>query len=140
MGSFRRITLSQSQPSQEPSLLEELFPEEVRKDGDQDSKSYDHIQKVPRLPLPEVDDLLEGFEQEPDRETSQPRRVTKAAVANAFRQQQIAVLSLEAGSKSLVESDFRRIAPKGKHIDDWTGPGDILRSELEKTGVSGRFL
>ena len=129
---FRRVYLPESQPSQKPSLFEELFPEEVRRDGDQDTKSYDHTQEVPRLPLPEVDDFLDGFEHDTNRETSKPHRVTKAAAANAFRQQQVAVLALETGSKSLVESDFRRIAPKGQHIDHWTGPGDILKSELRK--------
>ena len=130
--SFRRINLSVSQPSQETSLFEELFPEEVRKDGDQDTKFYYHAQEVPRLPLPEVDDFLDGFGPKTIRETSKPQRVTKAAAANAFRQEQVAVLSLETGSKSLVESDFRRIAPKGQHIGHWTGPGDILKSEFKK--------
>ena len=138
---FRRVKISQPEPSQNPSLLEELFPEEVRKKGDQGSDSYDYAQKVPRLPLPEVDDTLGRFEHESDRERSQPQSVTKAAAANAFRQQQLAVLSLETSSKSLVESDFRRIAPKGQHIDDWTGPGDILKSELKrKRDTSSRCL
>ena len=138
--SFRRVNLSESQPSQKPSLFEELFPEEVRRDGDQDTKSYDHAQEVPRLPLPEVDDFFDGFEHESYSETSKSQRVTKAAAANAFRQQQVAVLSLETGSKSLVESDFRRLAPKGQHIDHWTGPGDILKSEFRKREIFYTFL
>ena len=129
--SFRRVNLSESQPSRKPSLFEELFPE-VQRDGNQGTKSYDHAQEVPRLPLPEIDDFLDGFEPESNSETSNPQRVTKAAAANAFRQQQVAVLSLETGSKSLVESDFRRVAPKGQHIDHWTGPGDILKSKFRK--------
>ena len=138
---FRRVKISQPEPSQKPSLLEELFPEEVRKEGDQGSDSYDYAQKVPRLPLPEVDDTLGRFEHESDRERSQPQSVTKAAAANAFRQQQLAVLLLETSSKSLIESDFRRIAPKGQHIDDWTGPGDILKSELKRErDISSRCL
>ena len=128
-GSSRRVNVLQSQPPEKPSLLEELFPEEVRKDEDHDFTSYDRLEKVPRLPLPEVDDSLAGSEHESSSERSQPQRKTKAAAANAFRQQQLAVLSLETGSTSLIESDFRRIAPKGQHIDDWTGPGDVLKSE-----------
>ena len=130
-GSSRKIKVSPPQPSQKPSLLEELFPEEVPKDSDQVYRLYDDGQKVPRLPLPEVDEFPEEFENEFDRERSQPQRVTKAAAANALRRQRLAVLSLEMGSKSLVESDFRRIAPKGQHIGDWTGPGDFLKSELK---------
>ena len=122
-------------------MFEELFPEEVRRDDGQNTKSYGHAQEVPRLPLPEVDDFLDGFEPESNRETSEPQRVTKAAAVNAFRQQQVAVLSLETGSESLVESDFRRIAPKGQHINHWTGPGDILKSELkERERKFYRFL
>lgn len=130
--SFRKVKVSLPQRSLKLSLVEELFPEEVPKNSHQNSEVYDDGQKVPRLPLPEVEDFQEDFEHESDRERSQPRRVTKAAATNAFRQQQLAVLSLEEGSKSLIESDFRRIAPKGQHIDDWTGPGDILKSELKR--------
>ena len=137
--SFRKVNVSQPQPSLKLSLLEELFPEEVPKDNNQNFELCDDGQKVPRLPLPEVEDFQEDFEHESDRERSQPRRVTKAAATNAFRQQQLAVLALEEGSKSLIESDFRRIAPKGQHIDDWTGPGDILKSEL-KRHIFARYL
>ena len=126
LSSFKRVRVSQSQ---KPSLLEELFPEEVRKD---ENHSDNHVQKVPRLPLPEVDDFSEGFDHDFDRERAQPRRVTKVAAANAFRQQQLAVLVLDTGSKSLIESDFRRIAPKGQHIDHWTGPGDFLKGGFIK--------
>ena len=133
-GSFKRLRLRASPlpSSKRPSLLEELFPEEAQKDDDRDPKFYDDVQNVPRLPLPDIDNFPEEFDHEPDREKDQPKRMTKVAAANAFRQQQLAVLSLDAGSKSLVESDFRRIAPKGQHIDDWTGPGDILKSGLRK--------
>ena len=139
--SLKRVRASQPPPSQKPSLLEELFPEEDRKDGDRDSKICEDVQMLPRLPLPELDDFFEVFEHESERKRSQPQRVTKAAAENAFRQQQLAVLSLDTGSKSLIESDFRRIAPKGQHIDDWTGPGDILKSELKRMrSVPRNFL
>lgn len=129
LGNFKA---SQPRLSQNPSLLEELFPEEVQKDGVQDPNFLEDTQTMPRLPLPEVDDVSEGYSHESDRERVQPYRVTKIAAANAFRRQQVAVLSLDMGSKSLIESDFRRIAPKGQHIDDWTGPGDILKSGCKK--------
>ena len=121
LSSFKRFKVSQSQ---KPSLLEELFPEEVRKVGDQDDS---YVSKVPRLPLPEVDDFSEGSDHDVNRERAQTQEVTKVAAANAFHQQQLAVLVLGTGSKSLIESDFRRIAPKGQHIGHWTGPGDILK-------------
>ena len=129
--SFKKFRASQPLPLREPSLLEELFPEEIQKDGGRQLKSHDGIRNVPRLPLPEFDDSAGRLNHESDRDRAQPKRVTKVAAANAFRRQQLAVLSLDTGSNSLIESDFRRIAPKGKHIDDWTGPGDILNGRLK---------
>ena len=138
--SLRKSRASQTPLSQKLSLLEELFPEEVQNDGGQDPNLHDDIENVPRLPLPEVDDLSGGSSHESGRERAQPQRVTKVAAAKAFRQQQIAVLSLDMGSKSLIESDFRRIAPKGQHIDDWTGPGDILKSMFKKENRTNKMF
>ena len=138
--SFKRFRPSQPPPSRKLSLLEELFPEEVHRNGGRDSRFHNRTADVPRLPLPEVDDPLERFEHDPDRESVPPKRVSKIAAANAFRQQQLAVLSLGTASKSLVESDFRRIAPKGQHIDNWTGPGDILKSGSTKENIARQML
>ncbi|KAL6718322.1 hypothetical protein ACLMJK_004411 [Lecanora helva] len=110
--------------SQKRSLLAELFPEEtldVEVNGDRKD------QEVPRLPLPEVDVFDEDLEDEFGSSNGRANGITKAAATNAFKQKQLAVLIMQMASKSLVESDFRRIAPKGKHIEDWTGPGDILK-------------
>lgn len=139
-GSFIRFRPSKPPPSQKPSLLEELFPEDVQRDGNRDPRLHDDVQNVPRLPLPEVDDALGGIGHESDSERAQPKRVAKAAATKVFRHQQIAVLWLDTASKSLIESDFRRIAPKGQHIDDWTGPGDILKSGLRKEKYLHKML
>ena len=139
-GSLETVRASQPPPSQRQSLFEELFPEEVQKDGDRDRKSYDDVHNVPPLPLPEIYDISGGFGHESARERTQLRQVTKVAAANALRPQQLAVLSLDTGSKSLIESDFRGIAPKGQHIDDWTGPGDILKSGLKRRIMYTRGL
>ena len=125
--SFKRLNVSQPPAFEKLSLLKELFPEEVRKGGYRDT----NVQNVPRLRLPEVDERSERFDYRSGREAMQIRRVTSGAAANAFRQEQVAVLLLATGSKSLVESDFRRIAPKGRHID-WTGLGDILKSRSKR--------
>ena len=138
--SFKRFRPSQPPPSQNLSLLEELFPEEVQRDNGRDSAFHNRVADVPRLPLPEVDNPSERFEHESDRESVQPKKVSKIAAANAFRQQQLAVLSLGTASKSLIESDFRRIAPKGQHIDNWTGPGDILKSGSMGENIARQML
>ena len=138
--SFERFRPSQPPPSRNLSLLEELFPEDVQRDGGRDSRFHNRTVDVPRLALPEVDDQSERFEHDPDCERVQPKKVSETAAANAFRQQQLAVLSLGTASKSLIESDFRRIAPKGQHIDNWTGPGDILKSGSMEENITRQMI
>ena len=138
--SFKRFRPSQPPPSRNLSLLEELFPDDVQRDGGRNLRLHNRTADVPRLPLPEVDDPSERSEHDPDRKRVQPKRVSKIAAANAFRQQQLAVLSLGTASKSLIESDFRRIAPKGQHIDNWTGPGDILKSWSLEENIAWQMI
>ena len=138
--SFKRFRPSQPPPSRNLSLLEELFPEDVHRDGGRNPGFLNRTADVPRLPLPEVDNPSERSEHDPDGERVQPKRVSKTAAANAFRQQQLAVLSLGTASKSLIESDFRRIAPKGQHIDNWTGPGDILKSGSMEENIARQMI
>lgn len=136
VGSNRRKKVPRSQP-QRPSLLEELFPE----DGYSSSvSSKPKDQDLPRLPLPEVDEFFEEFQGDLDHSRDRPSDVTKTAAAHAFRHQKLAVLALHIASKSLIESDFRRVAPKGKHIDDWTGPGDILKGRQADSGLTKCFF
>ena len=133
--SFKKLNVLQPPPLEKLSLLKELFPEEVRKDGHRDTIVHD----VPRLRLPEVDEQSERFDYRSGREALQIRRVTSVAAATAFRQERVAVLLLATGSKSLVESDFRRIAPKGQHIG-WTGLGDILKSRSKRKAQVHKML
>ena len=124
-----RKFIAKDSPSAQPkrpslSLFEELFPEEAEKEATHPSAKESTI---PRLPLPELDEVFEDYHDDLDGGTLAPQRVTRAAAADAFRQDQLAVLALQISCKSLDESDFRRIAPRGKHIKDWTGPGDILK-------------
>lgn len=114
-------------PPPKLSLLEELFPEETSANK---TTHNGEDENVPRLALPEVDRFFEEFQDELDPYKQRPKKITARANTNAFKQKQLALLVLQIASKSLVESDFRRIAPKGKHIGDWTGPGDILKGAL----------
>ena len=127
------------EPPQSLSLLEELFPEEYQSNGNNRSGSRAQEEELPRLPLPDLGDL----DAEPSWNNFQsrlnPSQVTKAAVAEAFRKHHLAVLVLEVASKSLIESDFRRVAPKGKHIQDWTGPGDVLKGAYDRHCPLSKF-
>lgn len=110
-----------SPPSPDLSLLEELFPEEVQKKRSRSpTKGQQHI---PRLPLstlteetPEGHNVVRGG-----------KHLEALVERDSSRQWNISVLVIRRASRSLIESDFRRVAPKGQHIDDWKGLGDILR-------------
>ena len=115
----------QEREYRELSLFEELFPEEATRHLHADKNNKE--QNIPRLLMPDLDQV-----DEEDSHTSgkgRPSGLTKSASMAAFRQWNLAILVLQRASKSLNDSDFRRIAPKGKHIDDWKGPGDPLKGE-----------
>ena len=106
------------------SLLEELFPDEVP--SHEPEREIDN-QDVPRLALPKIDKLLDEYQNDVAQDRERSKGVTNTAASSVFRQPQLAGLILHNASNSLDESDFRRIAPKGKHIKEWAGPGDILK-------------
>lgn len=115
------------QKPQKVSLLEELFPEELRKKADSSLNIEEKNHDVPRLPLPEVCGGFQKYHDDPNHSRVRSAQMTRQATVEAFRQEKLAVLVLQIASKSLVESDFRRVAPKGKHIAHWTGPGELLK-------------
>lgn len=121
---IKKEKIQQIKP-QKLSLLDELFPEEATTNDRAHPNEKDDT--IPRLTLPDVDEFFDELPDDRDDGALHPGEVTKTAAKGAFRQHQLAVLVLEIASKSLVESDFRRIAPKGKHISEWSGPGDILK-------------
>ncbi|KAI0447432.1 hypothetical protein F4803DRAFT_499648 [Xylaria telfairii] len=103
-------------PKPQPSLFEQLFPDEARKlrkrasDGNADdaarntwvSRLFDN--EPPTVP----EELLQDESTDPAQETSP-----------AFRAQ--GMLILGGASKTLVESDFLRLGMKGKHVEGWVG-------------------
>ena len=115
------------QKAQKVSLFEELFPEETRKREDCTLNVEEKYHDVPRLPLPKVGEGFEENHSDLDRSRMRSEQVASQATAEAFRQEKLAVLVLQIASKSLIESDFRLVAPKGEHIARWTGPGELLK-------------
>ena len=111
--------------NQELSLFEELFPEETKKSQGTDEKTDDTGQHIPRLPLPNLNVVDEPDDFKADQ--GRAGDLTNAASRAALRRWNLAILVMQRVSKSLNESDFRRIAPKGQHIEDWKGPGDPLK-------------
>ena len=119
----------------EPSLFTELFPEEAQKNNKSQISSDIVAAKFPPLEIPTVAELLEDTEGSHSGHLNGLNTASKEASDDAKSHKKTTLLVLELASKSLVESDFRRVAPKGAHIDGWTGPGDILRGEFHSGHV-----
>ena len=120
-------TAPPSQP-QRVSLFDELFPEEKETPQPTTYQSENDELHVPRLPLSDIDHL-DPYPASSGSLKGPSKKRTEAAAQGAPKQWDPAVLVLNRASKSLVDADFRRIAPKGRHIGEWTGPGDILKGE-----------
>lgn len=109
------------------SLFEELFPDEVENPTATPSSIDKRVPALPKLSLPDVEIDDEVFEDDYVTQRKTKGETTKAASTNAYRNWNLSILVLQVASPSLTESDFRRIAPKGQHIRDWVGPGDIFK-------------
>ncbi|KAG8530057.1 uncharacterized protein KY384_005539 [Bacidia gigantensis] len=102
------------------SLYEELFPEEAAKSHDDPYVQPEKEAPIPRLApfKPDIEDPT-ITDQVPINRYSYDK--------DPLTPQNITILTISAASKSLTEADFRRVAPKGQHIKDWNGPGEILK-------------
>ncbi|KAL8932007.1 MAG: hypothetical protein Q9211_006585, partial [Gyalolechia sp. 1 TL-2023] len=105
------------------SLFDELFSEENTQDHD--------LIEIPRLPLSDIGHL-DSFPFRLESGKRLAKKLTEAAAQESVKQWNPAVLVLSRASKSLVDADFRRVAPKGRHIGEWTGPGDILKVTFQQ--------
>lgn len=117
-------------------LIKELFPGEF---GDAAaSDTVDEVEEVvPRLPLAEFDHEDELYNGVQNRRHFGDTRMRRPNSEDVLHEWDLAVLVLSRASKSLVESDFRRLIPRGKHIENWCGPGDILKGKLaQKVPIS----
>jgi hypothetical protein len=113
-----------------PSLIEQLFPEETKRDHEAGRRQ----REIPRLPL-EI--MPEGGRSRADRvarlapQSKESMRAVQARREMEVRSQadsQTSVLVLLNASKNLTEEDFRRLIPKGEHLEGWRmEQGDILK-------------
>jgi hypothetical protein len=112
-------TARESEEMSEQSLLEELFPEASTAPPARDSEKQEKYQK---LELPESNRLIR-------RETIDTPRTLKEQVFQSLhkRGEQVTVLQLEHCSTELTESDFRRLVPKGKHLEGWNRDGEFFK-------------
>ncbi|MCJ1405460.1 hypothetical protein MMC11_008688 [Xylographa trunciseda] len=111
----------------ELSLLEQLFPEEAKTQSRTSDRRGMTQAELPRLPPPEFDALRESLDDEPGHIQNSSKLKTREATINALRQENPTILLLSRVSTALCDADFRRIVPGGVHIEEWRGPGDILK-------------
>jgi hypothetical protein len=122
------------------SLFEELFPEEravVNNEVKPTPKQTKQLDKLPTFEWQETAmpqsavDLREQRQRELEREqaewgTSVGRRGLSPVMLERMREveeqerREASVLVLSSASKTLEESDFFRLSPKGQHIEGWT--------------------
>lgn len=117
---------SRKPQAQHVSLYDELFPEEKDLAGTTSAASKDEDIEIPRLPLSDLEHFEPFYRRSGDSQYPATES-TEASAQESAKQWNPAVLVLSRASKSLVDADFRRIAPKGRHIEEWTGLGDILK-------------
>jgi hypothetical protein len=101
------------------SLLEELFPEANTFPQPRHSEKRDEYPKVdPPISTPVI-----------RRELVDQPLTLKQQVVESFQKkgEETTVLQLSHCSTELTEADFRRLIPKGKHIDAWHRGGDFYK-------------
>jgi len=117
------------------SLLEELFPEEatkVKTPSQSPNTTTKPDRDIPPLPLsPDLDDGSSAHAKTRRKNSTGLSRRRDGRIgtlsAEARDRTEMTVMVFRNGSKSLCEDDFRRVVPKGKHIEGWKGQGDILK-------------
>ncbi|KAF1837031.1 hypothetical protein BDW02DRAFT_566447 [Decorospora gaudefroyi] len=108
---------AQNHELSEQTLLEELFPEA----SSTPQPRYSEIRhQPPKIDLPDSMPIIR-------RELVDRPPTLKQQVVSSFqdRGEQITVLQLTHCSTSLTEADFRRLIPKGKHIEAWRRDGEF---------------
>ncbi|KAF2190981.1 hypothetical protein K469DRAFT_361013 [Zopfia rhizophila CBS 207.26] len=100
------------------SLLEELFPEAST--YIQPHTPIPQRKSYPKLSLPDENPIIR-------KQVSTPQKSRRQRILESFqnRGEDITVLQLINCSTELSESDFRRLLPKGKHIESWVRDGEF---------------
>ncbi|CAJ2501961.1 Uu.00g048140.m01.CDS01 [Anthostomella pinea] len=104
---------NKNQKKDKPSLFEQLFPEEAKQPGGASTSSRlsQLFEEPQRIPLHDGFPI-EGLQNEENKSAGAVEWDTTALRAKA-------ILILSAASKHLLESDFLRLGPKGKHVEGW---------------------
>ncbi|KAK5676158.1 hypothetical protein LTS10_011450 [Elasticomyces elasticus] len=121
--------------AKKPSLIEQLFPEETKRyeEAQRKASRSREEREIPRLPLdtlprPPKTRVLRPAETVDDTRSDAAQRLERHMRTSDASQTEITVLVLRNASPNLVEEDFRRLIPQGRHMEGWTlEQGDILK-------------
>jgi len=118
----------------EPSLFEELFPEESTPRSQ--AEPNEKVEKLPTFEWAEelrpsigknrlrekdpIYSIPQPSSQVPEHPKSKPALQFNLEGERQRQRNDISVLVLNCASKTLEESDFFRLSPKGEHIEGWT--------------------
>ena len=123
------IEISRNIGSRTPklSLLEELFPVEAKRvkrlaAGLKDKSPL--AKEIDRLHPPEFDDFQDTKH---NFENGQSWPAVQAASQASMRTDNLTVLVHYGASPDLVDTDYQRVVPRGTHIGEWRGLGDIVK-------------
>ncbi len=104
----------------EPSLYEQLFPNQGGRTDDGLNKKREEPLGMPLVRPHMSISIKDKRRVRPDRPPSSSELLHRAVQAQDRELgPQVSVLVLCNASKNLVEDDFRRLAPKGQHIEGW---------------------
>jgi hypothetical protein len=114
-----RLSEADAKAKNERSLLEELFPE---------ASSYIQPHFPERNPYPKLD-LPSGKGPLVVRQHLQVKKSLRERVIESFQKsgERITALQFLNCSTEFTESDFRRLIPKGKHIESWATKGEFYK-------------
>ncbi|WPH02898.1 Hypothetical protein R9X50_00576600 [Acrodontium crateriforme] len=112
----------------ERPLIEQLFPEETKRYNEAQRQSQ---REIPRLPL-DATPIVPHKQRRKDVKTEKRQQV--AFIQKQLEQEmqengpELTLLVLRNATPNLIEEDFRRLIPQGKHVEGWTlERGDILQ-------------
>lgn len=102
----------------EQSLLNELFPEA----SNYIQPHYSKRNPYPKLNLPNSAPVIRTYQ--PKEKLSEREKLMQAFERSA---EKVTALQLLHCSTELTEADFRRLVPKGRHIEGWSRDGDFYK-------------
>ena len=131
------------------SLFEELFPEEALARQRMEKKALERLEKLPAFnwnveskeldsrerkheqarrktrenytSIPELNTAARAQSTRPSPQAKEVHQDRSARLAGSSgKHSRVSILVLKACSKTLEESDFYRVGPKGNHVESWT--------------------